>query len=162
MRKDIQIRIGTDMDLPFLSDMLYEAIYIPEGEPRPSREIVNDSNMAKYIQDWGREGDIALIATEHNKAVGAIWVRLFTDDYKTYGYVDSQTPIISMAVSSAYRGLGVGNTLLIELKKLVKEKGYHALSLSVDPNNPALRLYERHGFVKVGVDGTSWDMKVTL
>ncbi len=33
---------------------------------------------------------------------------------------------------------------------------------SVEPDNPALRLYERHGFRKVGESGGSWTMLARL
>ncbi|MDC3414709.1 hypothetical protein NC797_06600 [Aquibacillus sp. 3ASR75-11] len=46
--------------------------------------------------------------------------------------------------------------------KQAKNSGFTSLSLSVDPDNPAFRLYEGHGFVKVGINGTSYDMKVNL
>jgi len=60
-----------------------------------------------------------------------------------------------MAVSPEYRGQGIGTLLLNEMVKKAKDTGFTSVSLSVDPSNSALRLYERHGFVKIGVDGTS-------
>lgn len=43
-----------------------------------------------------------------------------------------------------------------------KLDGYKAISLSVDPRNPSTRHYERFGFIKCGVSGTSWIMKLNL
>ena len=59
-------------------------------------------------------------------------------------------------------GKGIGTILLKEMIRKAKNSGFISLSLSVDPKNLALRLYERQGFVKVGINGTSWDMMTTF
>jgi ribosomal protein S18 acetylase RimI-like enzyme len=160
---DNKIRPETEQDIDFLWEMLYQAIFIAEGEVQPSREILNQPDILKYLCNWGRQGDIALIATDSSEnPVGAIWTRLFDETNKTYGYIDKNTPVLSMAVLPEYRGQGIGTLLLNEMIRKAMDSGFISLSLSVDPNNPALRLYERQGFVKVGIDGTSWDMMTTL
>lgn len=160
---DFFIRQGTDADEEFLWEMLYQAIYIPEGEPRPSRDILTEVNIAQSLKGWGRKGDIALIAMAPDQTpIGAVWVRLFDETNKTYGYIDDQTPLLGMALLPENRGKGRGTALLKEMLKVLKESGYSAVSLSVDPNNPALRLYQNLGFKKTGVDGTSWNMVVRL
>jgi [ribosomal protein S18]-alanine N-acetyltransferase len=160
---EYQIRLGRMEDEEFLWEMLYQAIFIPEGEPRPTREILKEPDIAKSMQGWGREGDTALIAMDtDNRALGAVWVRLFDESNKTYGYVDEKTPLLGMALLPEFRGKGIGKALLGEMLKVAKESGFGAVSLSVDPNNPALHLYQKFGFKKIGVDGTSWDMVVTF
>ncbi|MCM3765150.1 GNAT family N-acetyltransferase [Neobacillus niacini] len=157
------IRLGMEKDKDFLWEMLYQAIYIPEGEPRLSRDILNEPEIAKSLQGWGRTGDQALIAMHRdNTPIGAVWVRLFDETNKTYGYVDEKTPLLGMALLPEYRGKGIGTALLAEMLRLTKQAGHPGISLSVDPNNPALQLYKRFGFQKIGVDGTSWDMLATF
>lgn len=158
-----KIKKASQEDVPFLWDMLYEAIYVNENEEKPPRSIVNNPELAKYVENWGRAGDFALIAMdEFDQSLGAVWIRLFDDLNKTYGYIDSNTPILSMAVSPEFRGMGIGSKLLNEICTQASINGYKAISLSVDPANKALILYERIGFQKVGIDGTSWDMKLRL
>lgn len=157
----VSIRLATKADREFLWEMLYQAIYTPEGEPKPSRDILKEPQIAQSLDGWGREGDTALIAVDSdNKPVGAVWVRLFDETNKTYGYIDSQTPLLGMALLPEYRGKGIGTALLGEMLRITKEAGYGAVSLSVNPKNPALNLYRRLGFKKVGIDGTSWNMMV--
>lgn len=158
---EYQIRVGTKEDEEFLWEMLYQAIFIPEGVLRPSRDILKEPHIAPSMEGWGREGDTALIAmdTDHTP-IGAVWVRLFDETNKTYGYVDEKTPLLGMALLPEYRGKGIGKALLEEMLRVAKESGVGAVSLSVDPNNPALHLYHKFGFEKIGVDGTSWDMVV--
>jgi [ribosomal protein S18]-alanine N-acetyltransferase len=157
-----QIRASNDADEKFLWEMLYQAIYVPEGEPRPSKEILKNPEISQSLKNWGRRGDAALIATSGETPVGAVWIRLFDDTNKTYGFVDPQTPLLGMALLPEYRGKGIGTVLLEKILTVAKELGFEQVSLSVDPDNPALRLYERVGFKKIGIDGTSWDMLVKL
>jgi [ribosomal protein S18]-alanine N-acetyltransferase len=158
-----KIRKGTNEDLDFLWEMLYQAIFVPEGEQRPSRDIMQQPSVRKSLDGWGRVGDVSLIATDDSgKPIGSVWIRLFDDSNKTYGYVDDQTPLLGIAMLPEYRGKGVGTLLMDEIFKEAKAQGFERISLSVDPNNPAVRLYQRYGFHKIGVDGTSWDMLASL
>ncbi|WP_226669962.1 GNAT family N-acetyltransferase [Metabacillus litoralis] len=160
---NITFKQANTEDIPFLWDMLYEAIYVNENEEKPPRSILNNPELAKYVENWGRGGDLAIIAKdENNQNLGAVWIRLFDDTNKTYGYVDHTTPILSMAILPEFRGKGIGSKLLKEICFLASTNGYKAISLSVDPANKALTLYERIGFKKVGINGTSWDMKLSF
>jgi [ribosomal protein S18]-alanine N-acetyltransferase len=157
------IRHGNSDDISFLWEMLYQAIYVPEGQTPPPKEIMNEPHINQILDGWGRSGDLSLIAVDtSNQPVGAVWIRLFDDENKTFGYVDRETPILGIALQPHVRGKGIGTLLIEEVLKRAKELGYKKISLSVDPNNPALRLYERYGFEKIGVDGTSWDMITEL
>lgn len=157
------IRHAISEDINFLWEMLYQAIYVPEGQTPPSKDIINEPHIKQILECWGRRGDLALIAMDiSNQPVGAVWIRLFDDDNKTFGYVDQETPILGIALQPHVRGKGIGTLLMEEILKEAKRLGIKKMSLSVDPHNPALRLYERFGFKKIGVDGTSWDMLTEL
>ncbi len=68
-----------------------------------------------------------------------------------------------MGVVPAWRGRGVGGALLDALVDAARDAGSVALSLSVEPDNPARRLYERLGFHRVGeVGGGSLTMLLRL
>ena len=155
----LTIRPLTADDEPFLWEMLYQAIHIPEGVTPPEREVVYQPELAKYVRDWGCPGDYGFIAidTANNCSVGAVWLRLWTKENKGYGYVDDATPELSIAVLREYRGKGIGSRLLTRLIEAAQTR-YSAISLSVSPDNPALRLYQRFGFEEVGRYGTSLTM----
>ncbi len=151
------IRRGGPHDVPFLRDMLHHAYYWRENAPE-----MEDLPVSRYVLGWGRLGDAAVIAIEDYWPIGAAWYRLFTRDEPGYGFVDEQTPEISIAVVPNKRGSGHGSQLLEALIERARQDGYKALSLSVEPDNPALKLYERLGFRKVGETGGSWTMKADL
>lgn len=153
------LRPLTPDDEPFLWEMLYHAIYVPAGEAAPSREVVLEPELARYVGGWGRAGDCGVLATVEplGTPVGAVWLRLLVGDDRGYGYVNDGTPELSIAVLPEYRGQGVGTRLLREL--LASEAGQFPLSLSVSPDNPARRLYEQFGFTIVREDGDSLVMK---
>jgi len=88
-------------------------------------------------------------------SVGAAWLRLLPEQDRGYGFVDAQTQELGIGVVPAHRGRGVGSLLLEALVEAAREQRYPALSFSVEADNPARRLYERHGFQVVGtVDGS--------
>jgi ribosomal protein S18 acetylase RimI-like enzyme len=142
--------------------MLYQALYMPPGTSPLPREVIDQPPLAKYIQSWGRATDHGLLAetSADRIPVGAAWLRLLTGEAAGYGYVDDQTPELSIALQPDQRGQGLGSRLLAALLAEA-DQDYPAVSLSVSPDNPARRLYERFGFVVVGTDGSSLTMRRT-
>lgn len=58
----------------------------------------------------------------------------------------------SVYVARERRGQGIGDTLLGALESRARALGYHKMVLAALPTNaPGMRLYERHGFMTVGV-----------
>lgn len=154
------LRPATAADEAFLWEMLYQAIYVPPEQPRPARSVLQEPSLAHYVTDWGKwPDDVGIIAVDNQQGqpVGAAWSRLFPETDPGWGFVNAQTPEISMAILPAYRGQGIGTALLTRLVSAAKAR-YPALSLSVDPQNAAMGLYERTGFVMVGTSGTSVTM----
>jgi [ribosomal protein S18]-alanine N-acetyltransferase len=156
------IRLIHQRDYSFLRKMLYEAIFVPRGEKPLPETIIDLPEIAKYIDNWGRKGDFGLIIYDNNKPFGAIWCRLFSDDHKGYGYVDSNTPELSMAIKENYRNRGFGTKLMNRIVFLARENGFKALSLSVDKRNRAASFYIRTGFEIVNEAGTAYTMKKVL
>ncbi len=155
------IRPLTTEYVAFLSKILYYAIHVPPGHAPPRRDIVRQPEIARYVQAWGRVGDSGFVALDANsqQPIGAAWLRLFSNDDKGFGYVDESTPELSIAVLPGHRGQGVGTSLLTHL---LAASRHHAVSLSVAPDNPTLRLYQRLGFETLGVSGGSLIMRKIL
>lgn len=153
------IRNIEEKEMGFLKDMLYESIYMPESI-KDKVELLNSPSIKKYYEDWGRKGDTALIAMDkNNRALGAVWYRLFDEPNKGYGFVDIRTPEIGIAVVAEARGLGIGTSLMKNIIEQASEDGYKSLSLSVDPENTnAVRVYRKLGFIEYGISGTSMTM----
>jgi ribosomal protein S18 acetylase RimI-like enzyme len=103
-----------------------------------------------------------VIALDEGFPVGAAWYRLFKQSAPGYGFVDEQTPELAIAVVPSKRGHGIGDELLQELIAKAREAGYARLSLSVEPGNPARKLYERHGFSVVDEGAEAWTMVASL
>jgi GNAT superfamily N-acetyltransferase len=151
---DLLVRKGGAQDVRFLRDMLHHAYYW--------RERVPGSLASRYVRGWGRPGDTAVIALENGFPVGAAWFRLFRPDEPGYGFVDESTPELAIAVVPSKRGHGVGDELLGALIQKARSAGYGRLSLSVEPGNPARKLYERHGFEVVDEGDEAWTMVAEL
>ena len=159
----LRIRDGVATDLPFLEQMLVQAFFwSPDLPRRPLEQLRREPEFAKLLADWGRSGDRAVVAMEDGARVGAAWFRLWTPERHSYGFVDARTPELGLAVAAAHRRRGLGRGLLRALVAAARSQGHPALSLSVDPANPARRLYEAEGFRKSGESGTSWTLLLPL
>ncbi len=148
------IRPATPEDEPFLWEMLYQSLYVEEGAAPFPLEVVRQPELSRYVEGWGRAGDLGFVAVEagSNLPVGAVWSRLPNGADRGFAYLNDETPELAVAVSPEHRGKGVGTALM---KRLLTEASalFPAVSLSVSPQNPARRLYERLGFETVEVRG---------
>ncbi|HBE43482.1 MAG TPA: GNAT family N-acetyltransferase [Bacteroidales bacterium] len=146
MKDRIIIRPIKETEFGFLGKMLYNAIFVPPGHERLPENIIEHPEISKYIKDFGREGDLCFVAEADGELTGAVWSRLFDETNKAYGFVDSDTPELSMAVYEKYRRKGIGTLLLKTIIKALTEEGYGQISLSVDKINYAYDLYKKIGF----------------
>ena len=138
-----------------LQEFVYQAIYIPEGMKPPPRSVVDLPELQVYIAGFGTQpSDYCLVAEVTGTVVGAAWSRIMQD----YGHIDDRTPSLAISLLPEYRGLGIGTQLLRSLLLLLQENGYLRFSLSVQKDNPALRLYERAGFRILAEKGTEYLM----
>jgi GNAT superfamily N-acetyltransferase len=164
MVASFEIRPGKLDDLPFIGEMLYEAGFPPWAERPPLPDALASPPLAFFIEGWGRDGDAAVIAVEDSRPVGAAWYRVFDDEpTRPRAVLDSETPDVVIAVVPERRGAGIGGALLEALKTKARADGFAALSLSVSELNPAIRLYERHGFVRrIETSPSRWTMRYDL
>ena len=157
-------RITSEVDPGFLARMLYEAVYWdPDMARKPFDTFLDDPVLARYVADWGRPGDDALIARSlDERPAGAAWLRRFDPGQPGYAYVDASTPELSIAVDREHRGRGAGSLLLAGLLGRARGRDVQRVSLSVANENPARSMYERFGFTKIGETATTWTMLIDL
>jgi GNAT superfamily N-acetyltransferase len=146
----IVLRDAAQDDRPFLEQMLVEAVNWDASRDRLDLEaILAEPELAHYIDGWKRPGDLGVLAELLGKPVGAAWLRVFAVDDPGYAFLDERTPEVSIGVVEERRGQGIGGALLEALAIPARRAGHAALCLSVATPNPAVALYERHGFVPV-------------
>jgi ribosomal protein S18 acetylase RimI-like enzyme len=160
----IKIRPATGDDIPILSDMLFEAGAVSEKVREMGKEkALEMPAMILFLENFGRaKGDFGFIAETGDKnLIGAVWARLFSAENKGYGFVAADIPELAVAVAPEFRGQGAGTKLLEQLITEARSLKLPALSLSVYRKNPALRLYERLGFVDARISKES-DSSITM
>jgi GNAT superfamily N-acetyltransferase len=109
-----------------------------------------------YVRGYGRPGDAGVVAERGGEPVGGAWYRRFSADHALY--VAETVPELALAVRREARGTGAGSALLDELIGVAVRDGLPGLSLSVEKDNPARRLYERAGFEKIRESDTALTM----
>ena len=86
----------------------------------------------------------------------SLWL-VAVDGDRVAGYVGSQsvlgeTDMMNIAVHPDYRRRGIGEQLVTSLVAELKARGNHSLMLEVRVSNaPARQLYEKLGFIQVGL-----------
>jgi ribosomal protein S18 acetylase RimI-like enzyme len=136
------LRALTPQDQPIVWTMLMYAAHESSLE-----SVQTQPTLTRYALDWGRSGDLGVVAELAEQAIGAAWLRLWSVD-RGFGYIEDAIPELAMAVAPNYRGQGIGTQLLDQLLTSA-QTFYPAVSLSVRASNPALSLYQRTEFLKV-------------
>src|SRR5437763_11670612 len=137
------IRKGSSADAPFMKSMLAHAYAWRVNQFEAAIPLT------RYVENWGRPGDVAVMSTETGHRVGAAWLRVFPEGAPGYGFVDERTPELTIAVVPSRRRHGLGQELLGALLDAAREQGHRQVSLSVEADSPAVAFYSRNGFEHV-------------
>jgi ribosomal protein S18 acetylase RimI-like enzyme len=127
-----------------LTDMLYYAMRLDEV----NKSLADLPKLSIYSDFYGYTSkDLGLYALVDNQLAGAVWIRRLKADHASNGYIDDNTPILNIAVLPEFRGEGIGSQMI---EQLFVEAGalYENISVSVVEDSPAIRFYERHGFIR--------------
>ena len=151
----IRIRSLEPRDQPLLWELLHVALWDPPPAPLRPRSVLDLPEVRIYAEDWGRPGDVGVVGEidPGPTAAGACWMRLIKGGIGL-GYVDDDTPQLGIAVFPQYQHRGYGEQLMKAALLAAAAHGYRQVSLTVHPENPAIKLYERCGFRKVGLRRT--------
>lgn len=158
---NIVLRKSQHSDMPFMREMLYEAVFWRDSaEKPPLEEGLAYPEVAKALAGWGeRDGDTAVVATVDSIPVGAAWYRYWTDSNSIRGYMDENTPVVVIGVHCDYRHQGVGTKMMARLIERAAEHSIPTLSLAVSKDNYAINLYRQQGFYEC-VDKGDWFIMV--
>lgn len=124
--------------------------------------VDGDADIAHYFRDFPAERDFGLVEYDGGTPRAVAWLVFLPADHPGYGFVDADTPELSITTFDGFRGTGIGTALLAQLIEGARARGLPAISLSVEDGNQARHLYERMGFEVVGRNGGSDTMLLNL
>ena len=160
---DIMIREIREEEIYKLEDMLYESIYQPDKQNLVPRSVLQIPAVYAYIDNFGKlEDDYCLVACSAEEIIGAVWVRILSEEVKGFGNVDSETPEFAISLLEGYRNRGIGTELMRRMIGYLKKRGYKQTSLSVSKGNYAVKLYRKVGFEIVEENSDDYIMLLEL
>ena len=140
------IRTMKTDEYPLLKEFTYHAIFQRDLNNLVSKDILNDPRLRVFYENFGKAGDLCLVAMNNDEIIGAVWTRILAGEIKGFGNIDHTTPEFAISLLPAFRGLGIGTKLMLEMLNILKRKGYKRASLAVQKDNYALKMYKAVGF----------------
>lgn len=139
--------------LPSESEFIFSFLILAarmDEQGEPIQKALVDSALTPYWKQWGREGDLGVVAVlpDTRLPVACAWTRQFSKHNHGHGFVTESIPELAIATVAGYRNRGLGSSVL---NRLLTEcsLSYSAISLSVRSDSPAVRFYERVGFLAI-------------
>lgn len=125
-------------------------------------DVDTTPEISHYFTSFPSGRDFGL-AHQDDYAVRAVaWLVFFPAEAPGYGFIDEDTPDLSITAFDGHRGQGIGSTLFAELIRQARSRGLTGISLSVEDGNNARHLYARSGFRVAGRNGNSDTMFFSL
>lgn len=149
----LTFRALTADDQPQLWNWLHVALWDPPPAGLRPVGILQEPGVRIYAQGWGQPGDVGVVARVDGVDAGACWMRLLPAGVGLAS-VDAQTPQLGIALMPPHQGKGHGRPLMMAALAAARQAGYRQVSLTVHPQNPAIRMYESCGFRKVELRNT--------
>ena len=141
-RSGLRVRLATEDDLAEVCKIINYFIENSFVNFRTEPQSVDE-----WRDDWRRLHPRFpwLVATD-NRVVGVAYAAPW-NDRAAYRWTAEAT----VYVEPAAQRRGVGDALYTELLGRLRRQGFHSVVAVIAlPNDPSVRLHERHGFVQVG------------
>ncbi|MHA0856504.1 ribosomal protein S18-alanine N-acetyltransferase [Paenibacillus sp. CMAA1364] len=130
VQEEISFRKMSLEDIPDVMIIEHDAFTLPWSETAFRNELMN--NLFAYY----------IVMEKHGHPIG----------YAGMWTIVDEAHITNVAILEAYRGCGLGESILDELMKSAMHQGMERMTLEVRVSNDiARRLYEKKGFKSVGV-----------
>ncbi len=122
-------------------------VYAPSSLKRVWRTAIRKGHLLRWVIQW-LKGHIRL-------GIAPLRVLLLDKFHfvrsSVGGDLSAEARILSIAVSHAAQSRGIGTSLVTHAMRRFDDMGIHRVRLEVRPwNRPAMRLYEKLGFLPVG------------
>lgn len=148
-------------DQAALWNWLHVALWDPPPAGLRPIEVLQNPGVRIYAEDWGRPGDVGVVAQVDGVDAGACWMRPLPAGVGL-GSVDAETPQLGIALEAPYQHRGFGKPMMRAALAAARHLGHRQVSLTVHPENPAQYMYEACGFRKRELRGTYHLMVATL
>jgi ribosomal protein S18 acetylase RimI-like enzyme len=150
----VSLRPETPDDSQFLSDLyastreeeLRQVTAWTDEQKRAFLQMQFDAQTVHYKKHY-HDAEYWVIERDGER-VGRLYLHYNVDDLR----------IVDIALVPSARGEGIGGRILGQLLDGARERGY-TVSIHVERNNPALRLYQRLGFRQIDEHGIYFLMK---
>lgn len=150
----ITFRLQRDADARFITELYVslrweEMTRVPWSDAQRVAFLADQSakQQAHYRAYYGRSE--LLVIERHGEPIG----RLYLDR----GH-PSDLRIVDIGLLTAWRGRGLGSALLTAVQDEARAEG-KLVSIHVEQENPARRLYQRLGFRDISMTGPYWLMQ---
>lgn len=116
---------------------------VEEGVAFPQTECLDERNGLEFFASQTYSG----VAEDENGEIAGLYI-LHPNNVGRCGHISNA----SYAVRSNMRGRHIGELLVNDCRERAREAGFRLLQFNavVSTNLPALRLYEKLGFVRLG------------
>ncbi|WP_421800260.1 GNAT family N-acetyltransferase [Haliscomenobacter sp.] len=143
----VNLRTIYQEDLPrlfeiYASTRAEELALVPDWPEEQKMAFLSQQFVAQhqYYQEFYQGAELQVIELDQ-EVVGRLYVH--------WSYSPQEVRIMDVALLPAYRGQGIGSQLIKAVQKKGAEMG-KTVTIHVEYNNPALQLYQRLGFQKIG------------
>ncbi len=148
LSEPLTVREATLEDIPFLRSMIWEAILASPVQLAHYGLETMQQLEDQYWTNWSKlmSPDPCFIAVDASgRNLGAITVKPDDTNEPVQGWR------IGIGIEDSSRGYGVGKLLMERAIAFAREQKAKYVTLFVDPANaPAIRLYQRVGFIETG------------
>jgi len=144
---EIRRMIADDAEAVVELSQLFEPVSTTLWRGLDAEEGVDWVQERLSLPEWA-----GFVAEVDHDLIGFAICKDMNDD--TRGFIFPQANetvhLLYLAVDEAFRGQGIARALLAECEKLALAWGRSGLLLDVADDNPALRIYQRFGFERLG------------